>query len=90
LAVVIPFFLLRKLRLSEQKMMLSSVAFCLVLAVVLFAVFNTPNDRQAQDLVRPYYIPTYLFPTLWAGYGLVLLGTLMTRVVENLKSRLLQ
>src|SRR5439155_6158555 len=78
---VLPFFFLNRMRLRERGWMLGIVATFLCLSGFMLAMLNPWPDRQAWwGLVKFHLLASHLMLAVWAGYGLVLLGTLVGRI----------
>jgi hypothetical protein len=58
------------------------MASFLALSLLMLAMLNPPAGRGDLSLVMPYLSGSHLILTIWAGYGLVFLGTLMARGKE--------
>ena len=59
----------------------SSVFFCL--AILLLVVLNPTADKQSQELHKVFFTASYVFISIWIGYGLaLLLGLLATKYDE--------
>ena len=76
---VIPFYFIRRMESRERVWLLGLLATYACLALLLTAMLNPPPDRAAADLVGPFFSAAHLVLAVWAGYGLVLLGTIMGR-----------
>jgi hypothetical protein len=59
---------------SERIWMLGLLSLFLCLSLFMLAILNPPNDRQGTELIAPFFVPSHLVLTLWAGHGLVLIG----------------
>ncbi len=79
---LLPFYFLRKMGRPERGWMMGLTATFLCLSLFMVAMLNPSPDRQTMGLTQLYLIPSYLILMLWAGYGLVLLGTLVARKEE--------
>jgi hypothetical protein len=58
--------------------LLGTLAVFLCLSLLVLLLLNPPPDRQAQELIEHDFMASHLVLTLWAGYGLILLGTIIT------------
>jgi hypothetical protein len=78
-AAVIPFYFILRMEWRERGWLLGLLAIYACTALLLTAMLNPPPDRAAADLIGPFFSAAHLVLALWAGYGLVLLGTIMGR-----------
>ena len=78
LIAALPFCFLHQMQRRERGWMLGLLAVYLCLAFLLLAVLNLADDRQSRELARMFFSASHLVLALWAGYGLVLLGFLLT------------
>ena len=79
IAAAIPFCFLRRLRLQERRWMLGLLAFFCGLSFLMLVLLNPSPDRQAVLLIGAYFTAAHLVLAVWAGYGLILLGTNFVR-----------
>jgi hypothetical protein len=79
LFALVPFWFLRRMQGHDRRAMLGLVAVFLSVSLFMLILLNPPFDRAALDLMEQYFLPSYIFPALWTGYGLVLLGTIVAR-----------
>jgi len=78
-AAAIPFYFIRSMESRERGWLLGLAATYVCLALLLTAMLNPPPDRAAADLIGPFCSAAHLVLAVWAGYGLVLLGTILVR-----------
>jgi hypothetical protein len=79
IAAIIPFYFFRRIRALGLGWLLGLLSTFLCLSLLVLAVLNPPPDRQASELDAEYFLPSHLVLTLWAGYGLVILGSATRR-----------
>lgn len=70
----VPFGVARRLPRQERLWLVGLLAVYLCLTVPVLIALNPPPDRQARDLIAPYFAASRLILAIWAGYGLVLIG----------------
>jgi hypothetical protein len=76
--VLVPFWFLRRIRGREQRWMLGLLAVCLCMSLLMVALLNPSPDRSSLPFVDRFFCASHLVLAVWAGYGLALLGTIMT------------
>ena len=76
---LVPFTFLPRMRKPERQWMFGLIAVYLSLSLLLVAMLNPSLDRQARDIAKDFFTASYLVLAIWAGYGLILVGTLLTR-----------
>ena len=59
--------------------LLGLLAVFLCLSLFMVAMLDPPADRQASELVKEFFAPSYLVMALWTGYGLILIGSFTAR-----------
>ena len=59
--------------------MLGLLAFFCGLSFLMLVLLNPSPDRQAVLLIGAYFTAAHLVLAVWAGYGLILLGTSFAR-----------
>ncbi len=79
LVALVPFYFFRRMRTRERGLILGLLAFFLSLSLFMIFILNPPPDRQARQLLALFLSPSYVVLTIWAGYGLILLGTFFSR-----------
>ena len=79
LPVLILFWFFRRLGAGERRWMLGLLAVFLCLTLLMIALLNPSPDRSDLVLVERFYGASHLILAIWVGYGLALLGTIMTR-----------
>ena len=79
LPVLILFWFFRRLGAGERRWMLGLSAVFLCLTLLMIALLNPSPDRSNLVLVERFYGASHLILAIWVGYGLALLGTIMTR-----------
>lgn len=79
IAATIPYCFLRRMRTQERRWMLGLLAVFLALSVLMLVLLNPSPDRQSLRLVRAYFTAAHLVLAVWAGYGLIILGTRFAR-----------
>ena len=85
LAGLVPLYFLLKIGKREQTVILGSFALFLCTSVFMTILLNPPPDRQATGMVMYYYSPSFLLLAIWAGFGLILLGTIIGRIKIGVK-----
>ena len=74
---VIPFFFLHRMRWRERNWMLGLAGVYLCLSAFMVAMLNPSREQSEWNLIKEYFAASHLVLALWAGYGLVLLGTIL-------------
>jgi len=72
-----PFCFLHKMRAPERSWILALIPLFFCLSLWLIIMQNASTDRASADIASRFYTPSHLIITLWAGYGLCILGTLL-------------
>ena len=75
----IPFIFLHRLRNCEHKIMFGLIALFLCMSIFLVAILNLSFDKESRELQKILFTPSYIILALWTGWGLILLGTMLTR-----------
>ena len=76
---LIPFCLLHRMQNRERRWMFGLLAVFMCLTVLVVIVLNPPLDRQAREMVAPWFTPAHLVLAIWSGYGLTWLGAMLAR-----------
>jgi hypothetical protein len=76
---LLPFCFIFRMRRKEQGVMAGFTACFLAMSLLMLFLLNPPPDRQAQGMVIRFFIPSFLIMTIWTGFGLILLGTIIVR-----------
>jgi len=79
IAAVIPFCVLHKMRTPERRWMLGLLSLFAGLSLLMLVLLNPPPDWQVLDLIGVRFTPSHFVLALWAGYGLILLGSVFAR-----------
>jgi hypothetical protein len=79
LLALIPPGLLPWIKSPFRLQLLGLLSVLVSLSLLLVALLNPPVERQGAELVVIYYTPTHLLLAILFGYGLVLLGTRLSR-----------
>ena len=79
LPALAPFWFLRRMRAQERRWMLGLLAVFLCLSLLMVALLNPSPDRSSLGLVERFFSASHLVLAVWTGYGLALLGTILTR-----------
>jgi len=79
IAAMIPFCLLHKMRTRERRWMFSLSAIFLGLSFLMLVLLNPSPDRQSVEMVAMFFTASHLILAIWAGYGLILLGSILAR-----------
>lgn len=77
-AAMIPFCFLHKMRTRERRWMFSLLAIFFGLSFLMLVLLNPSPDRQS-ELGAVFFTASHLVLTVWAGYGLILLGSIFAR-----------
>ncbi len=62
----------------------TGVAF-LCVGVALVVIANTELDLNAQDLLRIYFLPSWIFLAIWCGYGMGILGLMAAKALRRVQ-----
>ena len=79
LAASIPIFFLHRMSPQNRRWLFGTLAIYLCLSILVLVVLNPPTDKGAREVVAPYFTASHLMLSVWAGYGLILLGTVLAR-----------
>jgi hypothetical protein len=79
LTALIPLGFLFRFHMDFRLHLLRLLVLLLSFSALLVALLNPPPDRQGTELVAAYYTPSHLLIAVLMGYGLVLLGTMLSR-----------
>jgi hypothetical protein len=79
LIAIVPFCFLLKMKVRERGILLGWFGFYLCLSLLVVILLNPPDERQGRELIALFYPPSYLLLSLFTGYGLVLIGTIIAR-----------
>ena len=79
LPVLVPFWFVRRMRARERRWMLGLLAVFLCLSLLMVALLNPSPERYNFQLVERFFSASHLVLAIWAGYGLALLGAILTR-----------
>jgi hypothetical protein len=80
IAALIPFCLLHRMRSLERRWLLGTLAIYLCLSLLLVDLLNPLTDYQGgRDLFKIFFTASHIILALWAGLGLILLGTWLNR-----------
>jgi hypothetical protein len=78
-AALVPLWFLRRIASEARSWLVGLFGVFVCLSAFLLAILNPTLDRGSWDLAEAYYVWSHLALLLWAGYGLVLLGAVLTR-----------
>ncbi len=79
LPVLLPFWFLHRMLARERRWMLGLLAVYLCLSLLMVALVNPSLDRGSSFLVERFSCASHLVLAVWTGYGLALLGMILTR-----------
>jgi hypothetical protein len=79
MAAMIPFCFLHKMRTRERRWMFSLLAVFFGLSFLMLVLLNPSSDRQSVELGAMFFTASHLVLAVWAGYGLILLGSVLTK-----------
>jgi hypothetical protein len=80
LAALLPFSLLYWMRSAERKWLLGTLGIYLCLSFLMLDLLNPPTDyRGGRDLFKIFFTASHIILALWAGLGLILLGSWLNR-----------
>jgi hypothetical protein len=79
LPALVSFWFLRRMRAQERRWMLGLLAVFLCLTLLMVALLNPSPDRASADLVARFFSASHVVLAIWTGYGLALLGTMLTK-----------
>ena len=72
----LPLFFVSKIRGRGRAWIFGLAACFLSLSLLVLVMVNPPPDKQAWSMIMLYFPASHLVLTIWAGYGLVGLGTI--------------
>ena len=84
---LIPFWFLRRMAKRERSWMFGLMATFLCFSLLLMALINPNPDRASLELTSIFFSPSYLIVALWAGLGLFLVGTIISKQREPARVR---
>lgn len=79
LIAAIPFGLFLRLENARRRWLLGLLSVFGSLSFLMVALLNPPTDRQAAGFIAEYFTASHLVLAVLMGYGLVLLGTKLSR-----------
>jgi hypothetical protein len=79
LACIIPLFLLRRILGRGLRWIVALGASFLLHTILVLIMLNPPPDRGAWSMAILYFLPSYMILTIWAGYGLAFLASVIGR-----------
>ena len=74
-----PFWFLRRMHAQARQWVLGLLAVYLCLSLLMVALLNPSPDRADLQLVERFFSASHLVLAVWTGYGLALLGTILTK-----------
>ena len=80
LAALIPFFFLRRIKGRERSWLLGLLGLYVCLSFFQVAMLNPAPELSYWDWIRVFFSPAEMVLALFAGYGLVLIGTRLASV----------
>ncbi len=78
LIALVPFFFLRRMQSRERAWIIGLAAIWLFLAMLLMILLNPSTDKQSRDLTKVFFTASYIMVTMSIGYGLAIIGALLT------------
>jgi hypothetical protein len=79
LCAILPFCFCHKMGPRERGWLLGLIPIFLCLSLFMVAMLNAPLDRAVMGMIKEFFVASHLILILWSGYGLVLLGTVLSR-----------
>jgi len=79
LAALISWCCLPKMGTSERRWMLGLLAVFACLSCLMVALLNPAPDLYARDALKVFFSASHVILAIWAGYGLVVLGALVSK-----------
>jgi hypothetical protein len=79
LPCIIPFFVLWKIRWRGRRWIIALGASFLLHSMLVLIMVNPPPDKAAWSMAILYFLPSQMLLTVWAGYGLVFLASIIGR-----------
>ncbi|MEO6034743.1 MAG: DUF2723 domain-containing protein [Verrucomicrobiota bacterium] len=83
LIALVPFFFLRRMQSRERAWIIGLAAIWLFLAMLLMILLNPSTDRSSRDLTKVFFTASYVMVTMSIGYGLAIIGALLTTQYEK-------
>lgn len=83
LIALVPFFFLRRMLSRERAWIIGLAAIWLFLSMLLMILLNPSTDKQSRDLTKVFFTASYIMVTMSIGYGLAIIGALLTTQYER-------
>jgi uncharacterized membrane protein len=75
---LVPFCFLHRMRPPERRWMFGLSCLFLCVSLLWLAMLNPSDDRAIIDLDKEFFTPAHLVLAVWSGYGLILLGKILS------------
>jgi len=85
---IVPLIYLPRIQGRQLRWIMGLAASFLVLSLFMLMMLNVPPDRQAWVMAILYFLPAHMLLTIWAGYGLVFLASIIGRWRSSLRANL--
>jgi hypothetical protein len=82
LPALVPFFFLWRLRGRARGWIVGLIVCFLALSLFMLVMINPPANGSAWWVLQLYLLPSHLVLTIFAGYGLAFVGTVVARGKE--------
>jgi hypothetical protein len=83
LIALVPFGFFLRLGNNQRRWLLGLLSVFGSLSFLIVALLNPPTDRQAAGFIAEYFTASHLVLAVLMGYGLVLLGTKLSRAQHD-------
>ena len=89
LIAFVPFLFYKQLQKREKAWLMGLGAIYLTLSLFLLVLLNPAPDRQARDLNRVFFTASHFMIAMGTGYGLALIGALLSTQYERWRKHVL-
>lgn len=86
---LVPLIFLPTMRRKERAWFTGLASIFLFLSVLLLVLLNPETDRQSRDLHRVFFISSHVIIAMGAGYGLAMIGGVLSTHYQDLRQNLL-
>jgi hypothetical protein len=83
---IVPFFFLHRMSPRGRRVFICLLTVWLGVGPLMVAQLNPPPDRQAIELITWFYQCSYVILAIWFGFGLTILGAVMSKPLKTTES----